>query len=52
MQIPLILRGIFLGAGRLLVEGVGWLVMGLMVALLFMDMFLSVEWTSVRVCMF
>ena len=52
MQIPLILRGIFFGSGRLLVEDVGWLVMGLMVGLLFMDGFLSVEWMGVRVCMF
>jgi len=42
VQIPLILRGIiFFGAGRLLVEDVGWLEMGSMFALLFMESFLS-----------
>ena len=41
VQIPLILSGIFLGAGRLLVEDVGWLVMGLMFVSLFMENFLS-----------
>jgi hypothetical protein len=34
------LRGIFFGAGRLLVEDVGWLEMQVMFVLLFMETFL------------